>query len=514
MAQDRFEAMKKNVAFSYVSNVVNTIASFVLRTIFIKILSADYLGVNALFTDVLNLLSFAELGIGNAMNFALYKPVAENDKEKIKSLMAFYKKAYFIIALVIAALGLALLPFLDYLINNPNNIEHIKLYYLIYLYNTVVTYFVSYKHSIVNAEQKNYLVSVVNSISTIFTYVVQIIALLIFRNYIVYLISASLALTIRLFIESKYWDKQYPILKEKDIKEMDKDDLASINKNVRGLIVHKVSDVLVTQTDTILISMFSNLAVLGMISNYKTIMNSVSSIILTIFTSTTSTLGNIVATESKEKQLYYFNFYNFVDFWIYGFSSLAFYFLLKPSIIILWGSEYVIDQSYIFVICLNFYLTAQIMSYANFKAANGSFVDDRYFELFCSIFNLVVSVLLVKTIGLIGIYIGTTITYTLSLIVRPKISYENFTSGKLKDFYINLLKYISTVGLCFIILQLLFNLLNLDYSWLSYFIRIIIVAIVPNVIIFFLYRKREEEKYLFTIIKERLVVGKIIKKSK
>lgn len=502
MAIDRVKAIKKNIAFSYISNFVSILASFVLRTIFIKIFSSDYLGVNSLFTDVLNVLSFAELGIGNVMNFALYKPVAEDDKEKIKSLMAFYKKAYYTIAVIIAVLGLILLPFIESIINNPNNIQHIKLYYLIFLYNTVITYFVSYKHSIVNAEQKNYVISVINSISTIFTYVIQAIALIIFREYIVYLLSASIALTIKLFIESRYLDKKYPILKEKDVKELDDKELKSINRNVRGLVIHKLSDIIINQTDTILISMFSNLSVLGLISNYKVIMNSISGYISTLFNSTVSTLGNIVAVETKDRQLKLFNVYNFINFWIYGFSSLAFLFLLKPTIVILWGMENTINQSFIFFICLNYYLAGQLMAYCNFKAANGSFVDDRYVVLGLSIVNLITSIILAKTIGIIGIYVGTTITYVLALSIRPYISYENFTVGKLSTFYINLIKYLISVAIAGGILYLLMNVLNLSYGIVGYIIRILIVAIVPNLIFFVLYRGTEEFKYVWEIVKK------------
>lgn len=508
MAQDRVEKVKKNLVFSYITTFAKTLASFILRTIFIKILSEDYLGVNSLFTDVLNILSFAELGIGNVMNFALYKPVADNDKEKIKSLMAFYKKAYTTIAFVIAGLGLALVPFLDKIINNPNNIEHITTFYLIYLYNTVVTYFVSYKHSIANAEQNNYIVSIINTLSYLATVLVQIIALVCFRNYLIYLLSASVVLTIRLIIESKYFDKKYPLLTEKNIEKLDDKELKTINKNVRGLIIHKLSDVCVNQTDSLLTSMFSNLAMVGLFSNYKMIMNAISGYISTIFTSTVSTLGNIVAVEKRETQLSLFNSYNFINFWIYGFSCLAFLFLLKPSIIILWGEKYTIDQYYVFFICLNFYIAGQLTAYCNFKAANGSFTDDRYLVLFSAILNLVISVILAKTIGLVGIYVGTTITYLFEITVRPAMSYEKFTVGKVRDFYFNLLKYFLSVVLAGIVLHLLFKYLPLGYDLLGYICKIIIVAIIPNVIFFLLYRKTNEFKYFENIALSRLRHGK------
>lgn len=503
MAQDRIKKVGKNLTFSYVATFANTLASFVLRTIFIKVLSEDYLGINSLFTDVLNILSFAELGIGNVMNFALYKPVADGDNEKIKSLMAFYKKAYRTIAFIIAGLGLLLLPFLNFIINNPNNIEHIKLYYLVYLYNTVVTYFVSYKHSIANAEQKNYVVSIINSIAYLVTAIVQGIVLVIFRQYLIYLISASVVLTIRLIVESKYFDKKYPILKENDIQPLDEKELKSINKNVRGLIIHKLSDVCVNQTDSILISMFSNVATLGLISNYKLIMNAISGYISTIFSSTVSTLGNIVAVEKREKQLEFFNAYNFINFWIYGFSCLAFFFLLKPSVIVLWGEKYAIDQYYVLFICLNFYISGQLSAYCNFKAANGSFTDDRYFVLFIALLNLVVSIILAKTIGLVGIYVGTTITYLLEIIVRPIISYESFTVGRVSNFFIHLLKYFLSVIVSGVILFVVFKALPLDNGFISYIIKIVIVAIIPNLIFYVSYRNTAEFKYFENIILSR-----------
>ena len=189
----RVQHAVKNIAFGYVGNITSTVLGFVLRTVFIQKLDETLLGINGLYTGVLTMLSLAELGIGTALNFSLYAPVANKDYEKIKSYMQFYKKAYRTIALVITVIGIGLIPFLKFFIKNPGDygINELTGYYLIFLFNTVSTYFVAYKYSLVNAEQKNYIQTNVLTITKFATTVLQIIVLLITSNFLLYLLTAA-----------------------------------------------------------------------------------------------------------------------------------------------------------------------------------------------------------------------------------------------------------------------------------------------------------------------------------
>lgn len=183
----------KNIFFGYISNFIIMIIGFVQRTAFIMVLDRTLLGVNSLYTDILSMLSLAELGIGSALNYSLYKPVARGDQEKIKSYMRIYRKAYLAIAGVIAVVGLALTPFLPYLIKESGGISvrDLTVYYLIFLFNTVSTYFVAYKYSLSNAQQRAYIQTNIATVTKIATVFAQIIILFLTKNFLLYLLTQA-----------------------------------------------------------------------------------------------------------------------------------------------------------------------------------------------------------------------------------------------------------------------------------------------------------------------------------
>ncbi len=316
----RIENAERNIFFGIIGNIVSFILGFISRTVFIHNLSVTYLGVNGLYTNILSVLSLAELGIGTAMNYSLYKPVAENNYETIKTLMQLYKKIYRIIAIIITVAGLILLPFLKFIIKDPGNISQneLFLYYLIFLFNTVSTYFVSYKYSLVNAEQKNYIQSNIQVITSVAVLISQIIILKIFKSFMLYLIAGAVIGVVQKVFVHLYLNKQYPYLLEKDYIPLSKEEMKPIKKNITALMYHKFGDVMIHQTDNIILSSFINVTFVGLLSNYNLIILSVISFINTIFNSLISGLGNLIALDSKEKQYKLFKVYRFSAFWIYG----------------------------------------------------------------------------------------------------------------------------------------------------------------------------------------------------
>ncbi len=487
----RMRSYKKNVLFSYLASIISALLGFVSRTVFLHYLSVEFLGINGLFSEVLGILSLAELGIPTAVNFELYKLVSVNNTEKIKSIMAFYRKAYAIIAMVIAAIGLLLFPFLDYLVKDPGNIGDIRIYYLIFLFNTVITYFVSYKYSLANAEQKLYLMTNINSFSQIVITIVQIFVLIVSRQYLFYLIAASLCGIIKLLFTSIYFDKRYPLLTEK-ADPLDHDTKEKVKTNVRGLILNRVGDACIHQTDNIIISSFINIVSVGLLSNYTMIMTRIGEFINVLFTSSLPSLGNLVATTDKEEQLKKFKIYNYADFWIYGFSSIAFYILLTPTIELWLGKKMVIDEMTILLICLNSYLVGQRVAFLNFKTACGSFDDDKYIPLIASVVNIVISVFGAIYFGLLGVFIGTIVSGLVQSIARPWIGYERITGENAKIYFLYWIRYFTIVVSAAAATRVLVSDLIRNISFLSYLKMIAIVSVVPNAV-FFLFTFRETE---------------------
>ena len=492
----------KNVFYSYIGTFTTTILSFITRTIFIKLLGSNYLGVNGLFTDVLGVLSFAELGFGTAMNFSLYKPVAENDREKIKSLIYLYKKAYYAIAIIITVLGLLLLPFLHFIVKDPGNIGDIRIYFLVFLFNTVSSYFVSYKYSIINAEQKNYIYTNVNTLTIIVQNIIQIIVLLVFKNFLFYLITAAIVLILQKVIFNVYLNKKYPLLLEKNIQPLDEYDLISIKRNVKGLILHKFGDISIHQTDNIIVSSCINIATTGIISNYNLIINTLQSFLNSIFNNVTSSFGNLVATTTKEKQLDTFMKYNFLNFWLFGFCSICILTLVQPFITLWIGGNNLIDILSLFLIVINFYLAGQRVAFLNFKTAYGIFYDDKFVVLQAALINLIISILLAQLIGLPGIYIGTVVSGLYQSIRRPKIAFFRMTGVSVKYYFIVLIKYFTVVFITGFLLYSMFSFLEI--TWLSFLMMIIVNCIVINLIFIIIFKNTNEFKYMINLLKNLL----------
>ena len=296
----------KNALLNMISGstmqIINVLLGFVSRTIFIKLLNADYLGVNSLYSNILMVLSFAELGIGNAIAFCLYEPIANNDKKRIQALMKFYKKAYSFIGIIIFIIGLGLIPFMNIIIKNPPNIkENLTLIYILFLLNTSISYFFSYKKTLIIADQKVYIENFYNRLFQIIQVIAQSILLLLTHQYLAYLI-IYLVCTILLNVSlAKKADKLYPLLQEKNDNKLSKEEIHSIFKNVKALFVYKFGAVILDGTDSIIISAIINITTVGISSNYTLLINSVSNIVGQGFNGITASIGNLAAQGDKKK---------------------------------------------------------------------------------------------------------------------------------------------------------------------------------------------------------------------
>ena len=494
MSRLRFTA--KNILSGYIFNTVSTLLRFVSRTVFVLYLSAEYLGVNGLLASVLGVLSFAELGFGTAMNYSLYKPIADNDTEKIKSLMHFYKNAYRIVAVVVTVIGLAIFPFLNVIVKDPGDVGNISTYYLVFLFNTVTSYFVSYKFCIVNAEQKNYIFSYIRTISTTLTTVLQIIVLVVFKNFLIYLLTAAAVELIQKVFITIYLNKKYPYLLDKDIQKLPKEELGTIRKNVKALVWHKIGEISVYQTDNIIISAFINVLTVGYLSNYNLVITSVSGFITIIFKSATASLGNLIATEDVEKQYYIFKIYRFLAFWLYGFSAIAFFVLLSPFIILWFGNEMVVSEIVVLLIVINHYMVGHRTCITNLKIAGGVFDQDKFVAFLQAIVNIAVSIIMVKLIGLPGVFVGTIVQGLLSSTIKPFIVYKHIFKMNVKYYFIDGFKYAMVVLisgiLCWIIRLGVLSTITIY----SFIVMALIVTVIPNGIFWLFYRNHEGLAYL------------------
>ena len=515
MGESRTKNTVRNVRTGAIVQVIKLLLAFVVRTFFIRLLNKDYLGVEGLFTNILTILSFAELGIGNAIVFNMYKPIAENDEEKIKSLMKLYKKAYNIIGVTILVVGAAITPFIGMIIKEkPNISEDLTLIYFLYLLNTAASYFFSYKKSIISAHQKQ---SVINNITSIF-YVIKCICEILFlyltRNFIVYLVLQIVFTIVTNITFSIKANKMYPYLLDNKVKNLDKSISKRIFSNVRALVVYKFGGVILGATNNIIISSMINVGTVGMVSNYNMIISGVQGILnSSIVNGVEASVGNLNAIASKEKKEKIFYELTFIDYIIFSFCAVAFVVLLNPFIKLWLGMDYVLDQSIPIALAVSFYVNGIRNPAYIYRTTNGLFEKGKLAPYLCAIINIITSIILCKFLGVLGVFIGTSISQLCSLTwIDPILIHKYVFNNSAKKYFKKYLIYFLVFVINIVILQLLSNLIE-DTGIVSFIIKLLIVAVIPNVINILIFRKSEEYKSSKeTFLKP--IISKIIKKVK
>lgn len=505
----RIKNSLKNFGSGLAINLITNILAFISRTIFISVLGKSYLGVNGLLANVLSMLSLAELGVGTAINFSLYKPIAEGDNKKIALLMNFYKKAYRWIGLFVFCIGLILMIGLNVIIKDPGDVKNIKLIFFIYLVNTSYSYLMSYKNTLLSANQKDYQLALINIIFSIVITAAQIIALLTAKNYIIYLLTNMLVLFIqRLYINNKI-TKMYPLLKEKITEKLPKEDFQLIIKNIKAVMFHKIGDYCINGTDNIVISAFISVTVVGLYSNYSMIINMVNGIIVMFFNSMTASLGNLIATESDEKKIEVFKIINFIGFWLFGFATICFYNLLNPFIELWLGKDFLISTNILIIVLVNYYLTGMRVPIYAVKAAAGIYDEDKYTPLIQSIVNLVISIILVQRWGLAGVFMGTLVSsIVLPCWQRPYIVCKYALKTSSKDYFIKYVRYLITIITVTFFISEILNFFFLEGKIINFIVKVLICTFIPNLIFLLLFRKTKEFKYVLSIV-DRVLGGKV-----
>lgn len=485
----------KNVIGNFANNLLINILRFISRIIFIKVLGEVYLGVNGLLSNVLGLLALSELGISTAISYSLYKPLADNDKSKIKTLMRFYQKAYRIIAVVVLVLGLILLPFLPWFIKDTNGIENLSLIYLIFLGNMVIGYLFSYKRTLISADQKNYKIMPIIMFYNFLTTVLQIIVLLIFGNYIIYLLMQTICIILENLTVNHFINKQYPLLKE-DIKNLhlDKKEFNTIFGNVRALMLHKIGTYVLTATDNIVISKFIGIIAVGIYSNYVLIINMINSFIQVLFGNVIASFGNLISSSDNKKSMKVFNEMNFICFVLFGISSVCFINLFTPFIDWVFGSKFVLSMSIVYILVLNFYMNGMNGAVITIQTASGLYRNDRYVPLIQSFVNLFISVYLAIKIGLIGVFIGTAVSTLLPLIIKPIIVYKNLFKENVLIYFKEFIKQSIVVIVSIICSVWLIKIFAISNVILNLFISLLISVCIPILFIYVLYHR--DDSYL------------------
>ena len=504
--KSRTENVSRNMYFSLLCQVVNLAMNFVSRTFFIQILGVEYLGVNGLFTNILTLLSFAELGIGNAIIFSMYKPLAKSDYKKLSLLMAFYRRTYHKIGGAVGILGVAVIPFLHLIVRDaPDITESLTLIYILFLANTTISYFFVYKKSIITADQKLYIVSLYGQMTRVIRTVIQIAFLLITGSYIIFLVLQLVFTFLENYILSKKADKMYTFLGEKEGDErLSKDERTGIFENVKALVMYKFGSAILNGTASIMISVLIGVSAVGIVSNYQLIIMAITILVGQVLSSFTASVGNLNAVESSERKEKVFNKIFFMVTWIYGYFGVGLLLFVNPLIYLWLGEGFVLSSLVVGSIVLHFYINSVHFPAYTYRVTAGLFVKGRYTPLAAAVINIVLGIALGRAIGLAGVFFGMSIARLITTnIVDPVLIFKYVFGKSPKRYFLKYFGYIGLFGLIYFGLRVPVEHLNISNIGIL-MVLAIMMTVIFNGLMVLIFRKTDNFIELMNTGKELL----------
>ncbi len=491
----------KNTSVSFITNLLTIVIGLIAQAIFIKILGSEYLGINGLFSNIISMLGIVELGVGSAIIYHLYKPIAEENIKKVKALMNFYKKCYTIIALIILTIGLMITPYLNLFIEEVTIDINISLVYILFIIEIVCSYLLSYKRSIINANQKNYLVNFIHIGYLVILNILEIIILVLTKNYYLYLgikIGMRILENVGITILA---NKLYPYLKNNNEK-LDENTKKDIFQKVKALFFHKIGGFIVLGTDNIIISKFIGIIEVGLYSNYYMIIDAVEKLFGQVIKVITPSVGNMLVKESSEKSFEIFKRVRFLNFWIATFSGISLLVVMNSFITVWIGSKYLLATCVLIVLVLNYYAKSMRSCHMIFKEAAGIYYEDRYIPLLESVLNIVASLILLKYFGLAGIFMGTIISsLALYCISYPKYVYKKLFNRSYLNYTKETLGYLSIFLVLAFITYKISRLIVINNAFLSLIINCLIAVVIPNLVLLIIFWHTDNFKYYLNLLK-------------
>lgn len=479
---------------------------FVGRTFFIKFLSSDYLGISGLFTNVLTILSLSELGFSSAISFHLYKHLATDNKDEIAGIMNFYKMFYRIVASFIGVVGLVVIPFLKFIVKDSAfSLDYITVIYIIYLVKTVLSYLFAYNFTLATADQKTYILTQVDIVMHIVMSLANIASLILFHNFIIYLIGEILLIFISNILKTRRVYKEYPYIKAKT--KIKPHTRKKILGDVKNIFAGKLATVLLTSTDNILISAIVSVKAVGLYSNYSMIIVYIKQFLTQFTSATQASLGNMIASESKEYSYSILKKLTVIIYFAVSFCTVSLMCLLNPFITVWLGKEYLLGLWTVVLVVFDFYIEI-IKTPLWFSVGGiGHFKEDRNIAIYGAVSNLVVSIIAAKYMGLAGIFFGTTFSQVTQMFFKCRLFISKYLGIKMREYLgilggLTALTVVMSGGL-----YLGFELMNITNPWTDLIVRAIACAVVPNVLNLILFRKSEAFSYLISLLKRLILKG-------
>ena len=500
MKKSRTQKSITNTAVSFASQLIIILLGFISRRVLIYSVGVQYLGINGLMSNILTIFSLAESGIGVAIGYSLYKPLAENDVETIKSLMRFYRTVYRLLALMTAVVGVLFYPFLPVFLKD-NTAPDANIIYFLFLASSVCSYLWSYKITLNSSDQNKYLYTIANTITQILVLIVKVFILYYTQNYIIYLCIELGSTLVKNLIFSCILDRRYPFLKEKNVRKLSDIEKHQLSRNIKSLFWGKFGYIASQCSDNLVISSIISVTMVGLYSNYTTLVSAVSGFVTTFTSGVTASMGNLIASESKEKAYAVYKRIDFINYWLYTFSAVCLLCLTEPFIKIWLGTDYILPKGILIVSVVLFYLKGLNSGVDVAKNAAGLYYPDRFVPLIEAMLNLVISIILAYRIGLLGVLVGTLVSFLLlSFWTKPYFVFRDVFSVRFSEYVIwegkkILLSFV--IGAVLYVLQLKIQLSNIYFDLL---LKALFTGVMSNVLLCVVFFRTDEFEYIKTMV--------------
>lgn len=490
----------RNTIVGYITFAISFLANFIIRTFFIKYLSKEALGISGLFSNVISIFSILELGFVTAMMYSYYKPLKEKNYSKLRGFERFFSRIYKFISLIIILISILLAPFLRYIIKEASQIENLYFIYFLFVLEVVLSYLLYSKISIINADQKEYIKNLFHIFFLIVKVSVQIAILHFTRNYIIFLVSNSFFVVFENIAVSIKVNRDYH-LNSYDVQNIDDVERTQVFQMVKGTAIYRLSNVIVDSTDNIIISAFFGLTLVGLLSNYQLITGGLASMCRILFVALAPSVGNLNVLENKSKKEEIFNVINFVSFFIYTVFSLCLLLLINPFITLWVGKEYLLNYSTALALSINFFITGLNQVLWIYRTTMGLHRYNQFRPILSIIFNIILSIIMGKWLGVAGVIYATAISkLTTTMVFDPIIIYKYGFNKSPKGYFLKNLIYILCFSLTLLVIIQFgkFIMINTMFKWIL--IGFIVFGGL-SILYLLLFSKTKEVRYLLNVAK-------------
>lgn len=505
MEESRIKNSARNLFVALFTQVFISLLGFASRTFFIKIIGENYLGISAVLNSTIAMFNLIDLGIGSAIVYSMYEPVAKQDYKQVNALMNFYKRIYSVLGIILLIIGIMFIPFLKNIVNVDIDNISLLIIYLLSLLQSVFSYlFYSYKSTFLIVNQKSYVRSTIDFFVKSVTYIMQIIVMILFvkfgpkNEYIIYCFILFLAQIVNNIIVKNYVDKHYPYILGNNT--IDKYEMKIILKNAFGASIYKISDRINNSADTIIISMYISTLAVGLYSNYLYVIQFLTTFTNQIFASFLASIGNLIAIEKNEKKLEMFNALNFFCFFVFGNLSILLMKMLNIFIEIWIGDKYIINNYIVVFLVLNFLFEGLQQPIQTFRNAGGLYWQGKIRPVFSVIINVSLSIILVKYFGIAGVIVATIISRILTTWWYDAcLVYRNLFKTNVLKYFKDYIKYIVYLLLVSTLINSIPNLIE-QHSWITFLATGILYSIFLLIVFFIVFKKNPNFKYLINSI--------------